>query len=380
MVGLCVEPRALLNERQHMILSKKAIASARWIDWKLFNGALLRGFRIYGVNGSHRRGKSSLDLGRVPAVAKSLLRERSVEASEFIRKSETRLFLGGTTGRAGTTWVQDLLREYAPATEVYRELGVFMLGAFRNAPYELFQVANKPEGFRQYMEYFRTNATRTLFNTRRAVTGIGLDGISGVMSRRGLNMALDSLEERLTHARELDDFYRCFGEFYTWIFNFNAVVASGNTRWVSKEPPYGRHMDDLFRMLPDAKLLVLARDGRSTALSMCHLGWHESVRTAFARWAEFTERTLDHMEKAPEGQVMLLRFEDLVTDFDKNVRSLFAFFGLGEPPVNDMLADSLLKPDVSILEKWRTRMQADDLEYFDQHYGHVMERLGYDGF
>lgn len=348
------------------------------IDMRIANGAFRRGFRIYAVFGAHKRDASQLKLSSLNVAIKKLLKERRVQASDFIKPCTQPLFVGGISGRAGTTWVQDLFREYVNSHVTIREIGVFMLGQFRNAPYEFFQVSNFPKGRAKYIRYFRRFICKWSFFLRREVTDVGPYGLCNVISLRGVKLALNSLEERLESARTYQECQQAFGDFYNWLFNFHAAVAADGKPWISKEPPYGRHADDLFSMIPHAKLLVMARDGRDTALSMHRLGWHRTVREAFDRWRLFTEQTLQALKRCPADQYRMVRYEDLVNNFEERIQEVFVFFELDRPNVAAILKDAVLKPFPASIGLWKKMLSDSDKEYFVNTCSHTMAALGYD--
>lgn len=97
---------------------------------------------------------------------------------------------------------------------------------------------------------------------------------------------------------------RCFYQMYAAKF--------GKKRWGDKSPPYGFHMAEIHRLLPEARFIHVIRDGRDTALSHRRtFFWRDRTLTSHA--AEWCERILSFREQAADVPYIELRYEDLVT-------------------------------------------------------------------
>ncbi|GAG46266.1 unnamed protein product, partial [marine sediment metagenome] len=202
-------------------------------------------------------------LSRTPRVCGKFIKERLIRKEEFIKKVGNPLFIGGMTGRSGTNWLKDIFREYVKSHVVVKEIGVFMLGQFREAPYEYFQFSNFPNRRKQYIKYFRKfMLTNAYLRSSKMMGSPGLNGLSDLLPVRGLKIALNEIEQRLSKAKKYEQIRQIFGDFYLWLFNYHACIVDNGKPWISKEPPYARHADQLFSMIPNARLLIMARDGR----------------------------------------------------------------------------------------------------------------------
>jgi hypothetical protein len=196
---------------------------------------------------------------------------------------------------------------------------------------------------------------------------------------------------------------------------FYAIYAErqGKPRWGEKTPAYVRNMRKIERALPEARFIHVIRDGRDVALS---------------RW----KRTLGDGEKAPAGQVaegwqrrirraqkqgqrldhyLELRYEDLVTDTEPNLRKISEFLELEWDPVMlrfyERAADRMSEmardlpasegkptrpgdermqahamtqkpPDPSAMYRWKERMSPEDVAAFDAEAGELLAELGYE--
>lgn len=93
-------------------------------------------------------------------------------------------------------------------------------------------------------------------------------------------------------------------------------------RWIEKTPRHVYHLAEIFKERPDARVLLMMRDGRDVAVSLKQrLGEFEP---GLDRWVNDNaegEKWWDH------PQVMIVRYEDLVADFDATIRDVLGFLG-----------------------------------------------------
>ncbi|MBP2704795.1 sulfotransferase [Microbispora sp. RL4-1S] len=102
----------------------------------------------------------------------------------------------------------------------------------------------------------------------------------------------------------------------------------GKPRWGDKRPSYYRHVEMLVRMFPDAQFVHLIRDGRDCVASLKQMPWYkpDSVH-AMANWAEAIDFGRRHARKLPSDSFYELRYEDLTTDPETELKKLCAFIG-----------------------------------------------------
>jgi hypothetical protein len=108
------------------------------------------------------------------------------------------------------------------------------------------------------------------------------------------------------------------------------TIAAGKIRWVEKTPTNTLYLDNLFRNLPELKVIAMIRDGRDVACSMAarfeaKLGSREA---AFAhsvdRWAN---ENLAWRKHEADPRVLPIKYEDLVRRFDATVTTIVEFLG-----------------------------------------------------
>lgn len=106
-------------------------------------------------------------------------------------------------------------------------------------------------------------------------------------------------------------------------FNRGARQA-GKTAWVEKTPSQVRHIGRLLTRFPDARVVVMLRDGRDVACSIeARLG---DFAAGVRRW-EDDNAAAD--EWAGTDRVLFLKYEDLIEDQESTLRSVCGFLGLG---------------------------------------------------
>jgi len=94
-------------------------------------------------------------------------------------------------------------------------------------------------------------------------------------------------------------------------------------RWVEKTPRHIGKIDELFRLFPEARIVIIIRDGRDVACSYkARRG--TSIGEHIDHWVAAAERAR-HYQHHP--QVHVLRYEDLITDFRGTTQKLMAFLG-----------------------------------------------------
>ncbi len=111
-----------------------------------------------------------------------------------------------------------------------------------------------------------------------------------------------------------------------------AFLADGVAapRVVSKTPS-PEHLDLLPDLLPDAYVIVLLRDGRSTVQSMVR-GFRFSFHKAASEWAAGAASILafqrDVVPAHPGLRVRIVKYEDVVADTERELRALLEFCAL----------------------------------------------------
>jgi hypothetical protein len=166
----------------------------------------------------------------------------------------------------------------------------------------------------------------------------------------------------------------------------------GKAWWADKTPPNIDHVDLLAEVFEGARFVELVRDGRDVALSMMTMPWGDNnVWTCGVRWAHCIREGERQRAKRPDD-VLLVRYEDLVTEPREQLQRVSSFLGMAYD--DDMLAvektdtsklqhqdwfSNLWKGiNTSAMDKWRTRMDEHDQRLFLAAAGDELHLLGYD--
>jgi hypothetical protein len=167
----------------------------------------------------------------------------------------------------------------------------------------------------------------------------------------------------------------------------------GKPRWGDKTPHYVHHVEELLALWPDARVVVLVRDGRDVALSLRRMPFGPNNAWAAAQWWARGIRAGRAAEARHPEQVRTFRYEDLATDPARHVPEVCAFLALRYRP--DMLAleqadRSRIVPDQAswfptlfegintlAVGRWRREMPARDQAVFAALAGDELAALGY---
>jgi SAM-dependent methyltransferase len=163
---------------------------------------------------------------------------------------------------------------------------------------------------------------------------------------------------------------------------------AGGRRWVDHTPSYVHVIGPLATMFPDARFLLLVRDGRQVAASTMRCWWGKdyTLEQAAQMWASHVRSGLRHLDSAVADRILSVRYERLITDTDAEVRRIEAFVGLDhEPAMVDFIreGDPVFSsfPGERSSDKLRPRWSgwdSADLAAFDTEAGDLLVTLGYE--
>ncbi len=189
-------------------------------------------------------------------------------------------------------------------------------------------------------------------------------------------------------------------------------ARQGKPRYGEKTPSYVKSMRKIEGALPEARFIHVIRDGRDVALSR----WKRSLGkepASAAQVAETWERRIRRAQRqgGKVAHYTELRYEDLVTDTEPNLRRICDFLELEWDPIvlryyehaaermaemardlpatdgkptrpgeERMQAHAMTQqpPDPSAMYRWREKMSQADVAAFEGAAGGLLAELGYE--
>jgi hypothetical protein len=176
-----------------------------------------------------------------------------------------------------------------------------------------------------------------------------------------------------------------FDEFLGYLgLGINALYTdrSGGLRWVEQTPQYTLHLADIFRLFPDARAIVMVRDGRDVVHSLRHFVNPVEHSEASALWQRFTEAGIGWGDRGPTGQSIVVRHENIVSEPEREVRRILDFLDLDfAQGCVDHLAkgriNSSFDSDEERAAGWR-EWNRTEKKVFQQNAGQLLIDLGYE--
>jgi hypothetical protein len=104
------------------------------------------------------------------------------------------------------------------------------------------------------------------------------------------------------------------------------------TYFGEKSPEHTGSLPRIRRQFPDAKFLVLYRDGRDVAASLTHVPWmSDDLYVNFVVWLYYNRIVEAARSRAP-ANTYFLRYENMVTAPEREFRKILDFLSLGYEP------------------------------------------------
>jgi hypothetical protein len=108
------------------------------------------------------------------------------------------------------------------------------------------------------------------------------------------------------------------------------TIAEGKKRWIEKTPRHILRIDRLLHLYPQSRILWMIRDGRDVAVSIRDRSG--SLEEGIKRWVEDNCAATSY---SSHSNILLVKYEDLVTAFEETARGVLAF--LSEPFASEVL-------------------------------------------
>ena len=169
------------------------------------------------------------------------------------------------------------------------------------------------------------------------------------------------------------------------------MAENGKTRWVEKTPNHLLHVERIRQLFPTARIIRIVRDPRDVALSLEEMPWFPGTFIdGIQLWRRNDARSRRFFETDEASYT--LRYEDLVSDTEREMRSLCLFLGEDFEPqmllrerstrnVNRIGEPWKLKAaqpiDPSHVERWRGRLRPEQNAIAEAVVGDRMMALNY---
>jgi Sulfotransferase family len=184
-----------------------------------------------------------------------------------------------------------------------------------------------------------------------------------------------------------------FAEFMSYLVAQHALVrgASAQVAWVDHTPANIRFVPTFNRVLPGARFVHVVRDGRAVAASVIPLDWGPNTASEAARhWALQVAAGLAAAEALGPDLVHTVRFEDLVLEPERTLKSVCEFAGLEyddrmverreyDLPAYTAGQHELVRrrPDPRRVDAWRGVLSPAQVRAFERLTGELLDLLGY---
>jgi Sulfotransferase family len=176
------------------------------------------------------------------------------------------------------------------------------------------------------------------------------------------------------------------------------AIADGKSRWLEKTPRHILHIGKILEWLPNAKIIIITRDGRDVAYSIKQRSG--SLDTGVKRWCE---ENLAGKEYWSNPNVYLIKYEQLISDFEIAITGVLSFLGeeyddgikefykipkrwfskvISKPPIpfgrnHEQYRNwQINQPLFDGRGRWK-EMSADELSYVEETAGSLLVELGY---
>jgi hypothetical protein len=161
--------------------------------------------------------------------------------------------------------------------------------------------------------------------------------------------------------------------------------------WIDHTPNNLENIGFLKEIFPDARFIHIVRDGRGVAASFKEVIWGpNTVLDAACHWSKKIAVGCSAEVRDP-STVTMVRYEDILTHPEKEIRRLCQFVGIDFRP--EMLeAKGLVVPEYtrhqhrlvgsapqrSKVEDWKERLTKREIEIFEYECGTLLKTLGYE--
>lgn len=169
------------------------------------------------------------------------------------------------------------------------------------------------------------------------------------------------------------------------------LQKEGKKIWGLKDPELTHYLNALKQFLPEARFIIITRDPRAVVNSYMENKWGlgTNAYTGAQRWREEVEGQLAFEADLP-GNVLRLRYEDLVLNQQESLKNVCDFLGIAFEQSMINYADqkpfviksrenrnTFRAPDPALTRKWRSKLSDHQIRVVDSVTWHTMAITGY---
>lgn len=168
----------------------------------------------------------------------------------------------------------------------------------------------------------------------------------------------------------------------------DALSPDGAAVLGEKTPAHAWSAAHLLAHEPSLRLVAVVRDPRANFASLLGVQWGQRDAQRFAwRWRLLHERLLAERDAFGHHRILIVRYEDLVTEPDRFQNDLASFLGVDDErspapeslflPHETWKQRALQAPDVGRIDSWRQMLAVPDVAVVEQITAPVAERFDY---
>ncbi len=158
------------------------------------------------------------------------------------------------------------------------------------------------------------------------IVGCGHSGTSLLLSILGAHSKIFAVPYESRIAAHCNWRFRTAMQRFDWW-----TIAEGKNRWAEKTPKHILRIDYIFKHRPDARILLIIRDGRDVACSLKRR--NGNLESGIRRWVDDNTVGKKYWN---HPRVHTLKYESLITDFEPTMKKILAFVGEEyEPEIRD---------------------------------------------
>lgn len=201
---------------------------------------------------------------------------------------------------------------------------------------------------------------------------------------------------------------------YSWVFRVLRLTAPGRgPRVIEKNPNHTWIAETLLEAFPDARFVMIIRDGRDTALSLFEKPWHRADSVGSGRrepggyeygpsphfyiepdrrdeyrtaddltrcawvWRRHTEEIVRLQEALPAGSWHTMRYEELLTDTEETLHRMLSFLEVDTPETWGSISEAAAAGHRASIGRFRDKLTDEQVETVERDAGALLRSLGY---